>query len=541
MNFSVLFSEDIRINEEVVQSVVFGHMLTFQRYSFVLLVLLAVYYCHKIASHALMHFNFRLIMSFGISGLIASMGAVGVERHIATVWVQHYVGRKRIIGTTMVIVTFLGCVCLSIVVNFVEFRKIFDLRTTYTTCLIVELMPEKSFLAFGLAITICLCSALWQVVLFRRNFVQKANRIGIDPLAVRFQQSENVHTTKMIVPIFVVYTIMCCIGLALSTTRYYLMKRADNMLLAKIIMQSGYLLIDFSVITCMLFVLFYHPTLRFAVCRKCRIEALRNVGLRMFGNSLIVQSADGYPVSDVEEEDVPDESSPSTSQNVSPAPKPSNQQEQLSSLYIDSILKKIPNLSSFKELYKVVEAFLIFECNQRLICSMHQGHPIKDFESIPIDKCKQFELETASLQLGKEMVQKLVTNCFLTSEPEIALMITIAHKAFLTSRVFPTPGDTRVAYFVGFHLDISHLETFLNNQTDYERIRKVAWPLISKRFEVAERCRLLRPDIVEWSAFIGILLFEELARITPDNSLINQKRETLYAEFFQVSLFNRLE
>ncbi|KAI6236055.1 hypothetical protein M3Y95_00116800 [Aphelenchoides besseyi] len=269
------------------------------------------------------------------------------------------------------------------------------------------------------------------------------------------------------------------------------------------------------------------------VCRKCRIEALRNVGLRMFGNSLIVQSADGYPVSDVEEEDVPDESSPSTSQNVSPAPKPSNQQEQLSSLYIDSILKKIPNLSSFKELYKVVEAFLIFECNQRLICSMHQGHPIKDFESIPIDKCKQFELETASLQLGKEMVQKLVTNCFLTSEPEIALMITIAHKAFLTSRVFPTPGDTRVAYFVGFHLDISHLETFLNNQTDYERIRKVAWPLISKRFEVAERCRLLRPDIVEWSAFIGILLFEELARITPDNSLINQKRETLYAEFFQ--------
>ncbi|KAI6236056.1 hypothetical protein M3Y95_00116900 [Aphelenchoides besseyi] len=271
-------------------------MLTFQRYSFVLLVLLAVYYCHKIASHALMHFNFRLIMcsavvyavlftasrlsmyslliatkkvedrtipnifclllgvvqSFGISGLIASMGAVGVERHIATVWVQHYVGRKRIIGTTMVIVTFLGCVCLSIVVNFVEFRKIFDLRTTYTTCLIVELMPEN---------------ALWQVVLFRRNFVQKANRIGIDPLAVRFQQSENVHTTKMIVPIFVVYTIMCCIGLALSTTRYYLMKRADNMLLAKIIMQSGYLLIDFSVITCMLFVLFYHPTLRFAVIK----------------------------------------------------------------------------------------------------------------------------------------------------------------------------------------------------------------------------------------------------------------------------------
>ncbi|KAI6227329.1 Nuclear receptor [Aphelenchoides fujianensis] len=280
------------------------------------------------------------------------------------------------------------------------------------------------------------------------------------------------------------------------------------------------------------------------VCRACRLQACRTLGLRMVGKNLIVQ-ANGYPVDDVDE--APDEcvqlpttSPPSTSRITTPnSSEAAAFNQSPSSTYIDSPLTDLPNVSSLTELRKIVEAYVQYEGAQRLVSSMHQGRPIKDYESVYIDKCKQFEMETATLQLATEMVQRLTLDFVLNPDQQNALLksvplqFTIAHKAELTNRVFPQLGDTRVAFFVGYHVDVAALRHFINLPEDFERMKTVAWPLIQKRYEVANRCRQIKPDVVEWCGFLGILLYEELARIGVDNPIVNKKRDTLYAEFNQ--------
>ncbi|KAI6227328.1 hypothetical protein M3Y99_01269300 [Aphelenchoides fujianensis] len=269
-------------------------MLTAQRYAFFVILFVAIYYCYKLGTHALMHFNFRLVMcsaavyavlfsasrllmyellsrtaevedrtvanscclvlgvvhSASIGALIASMGMVGLERHLASVYVCNYQQKgQRRIGIWMVVGTFVIWTLLSCGFNYLYLDGLFDLKRTYQTC-------------------------LCQFALFKRNQRTASSRIGLDPLAVRFQQTENVHTTKLIVPVFIVYLAMCLLGLACSTLRYRLMQEGD-LPTAKVVMQIGYQSIDVCVLFCMIFTLLFHPGLRLCVLRDvCRLFCL---------------------------------------------------------------------------------------------------------------------------------------------------------------------------------------------------------------------------------------------------------------------------
>lgn len=78
----------------------------------------------------------------------------------------------------------------------------------------------------------------WQIYLYRRNQRATKSQIGLDSLTARFQQVENVHTTRLVYPIMLVYMFMCLLGLTMSQTRYELM-RDGKLAQAKIVMQVG--------------------------------------------------------------------------------------------------------------------------------------------------------------------------------------------------------------------------------------------------------------------------------------------------------------
>ncbi|KAI6176331.1 hypothetical protein M3Y97_00786400 [Aphelenchoides bicaudatus] len=272
------------------------------------------------------------------------------------------------------------------------------------------------------------------------------------------------------------------------------------------------------------------------VCRSCRLQACRKLGLRMVGKNLIVQN-NGYPADDIEE----DEASTSK-ESVPNDPSGQNLTNQTETQQV-STSNFCPSVGeAFVEIRRFVKAFVDFENNQRLFSSIQQNKQIQAYESVYISKCQQFTMESATLKLIQQMIEQLLSDCDLNDEQMKAvfknapLQLATAHKAELTNRVFPMRGDTRVSFFVGYHLDINKLEHFLDNPRDFERMKKIAWNLIHKRYEAAERCRDIKPSTIEWCCFLGVLLFEELSRLGIQKETIIRRQNALYSEYFQYLL-----
>jgi hypothetical protein len=52
----------LAVNATQPESVLFHQMLYIQKWGYIFLSALSLYFCHRIATHSLMHFNFRIIL-----------------------------------------------------------------------------------------------------------------------------------------------------------------------------------------------------------------------------------------------------------------------------------------------------------------------------------------------------------------------------------------------------------------------------------------------------------------------------------------------
>uniref|UniRef100_A0A1I7SIJ1 Copper transporter n=1 Tax=Bursaphelenchus xylophilus TaxID=6326 RepID=A0A1I7SIJ1_BURXY len=97
----------------------------------------------------------------------------------------------------------------------------FHLHTSYKSCIAVELHWELALMGFSACSVTCTVAAVWMEWLKKKNRRLTRNRLMLQSLSARFQQTENSAMNDAIAPSMVGYMVMTFCGFILSFTRKY--------------------------------------------------------------------------------------------------------------------------------------------------------------------------------------------------------------------------------------------------------------------------------------------------------------------------------
>ncbi|KAI6207046.1 hypothetical protein M3Y94_00985000 [Aphelenchoides besseyi] len=293
-------------------------------------------------------------------------------------------------------------------------------------------------------------------------------------------------------------------------------------------------------------------------CRACRLKKCREVGLRMAGKNLVVQS-NGYPVDDCDD---PLDSMSGTSlldQHQSSDSSPiDGSDHSSSSTFLPNLADQptsstaannstsalaIPELSSqdtdalnkYPHLKEVILAFRQLEQKQRFLSAMHQERDLLGNETEPLTVTLLSLMENATLRLACIFMADILAKCDLSVEQRMTILkalpveISMAHKIGLASRVYPNQGDTRNCIFIGLFVDHTRLELFVDDKAMLQT--ELVRPMFTLAYQTTEKARKLQLDFVECAMLLGIVLFEALDRHAIVTNAVSIYRENLYNEF----------
>ncbi|KAI6181161.1 hypothetical protein M3Y98_00799100 [Aphelenchoides besseyi] len=293
-------------------------------------------------------------------------------------------------------------------------------------------------------------------------------------------------------------------------------------------------------------------------CRACRLKKCREVGLRMTGKNLVVQS-NGYPVDDCDDPvdstaalSLSDQHQSSNSSPIDGSehsssstflPNLTDQSTCSSAANVLTPALAIPELSShdtdflnkYSHLKEVILAFRQLEQKQRFLSAMHQERDLLGNDTSPLTVTLFSLMENATLSLACIFMADILAKCDLSVEQRMTILkalpveISMAHKIGLASRVYPNQGDSRNCIFIGLFVDHTSLELFVNGQAKLQT--ELIRPMFTLAYQTTEKARKLQLDFVECAMLLGIVLFEGLDRHAIVTNAVMTYRDNLYNEF----------
>ncbi|CAD5209080.1 unnamed protein product [Bursaphelenchus okinawaensis] len=196
------------------------------------------------------------------------MNMLAIEQHLATVWVNTYEQKSMKIGVILMVIAILQSVPFGIFVNWYYINKDFDLNSANATCIPIDTHWELALLGFTMCFLTCGLCSLWLVLLHRYNHKRTLNRLKLESLSARYQQTENENTNRSITPSLVGYMMLGLTGLVLSAWRgKYAIDYGVNNEYDKIITDLGYTSVDMYAIYHMFCFMYYNDAMRLAIRR----------------------------------------------------------------------------------------------------------------------------------------------------------------------------------------------------------------------------------------------------------------------------------
>ncbi|KAI6177918.1 Nuclear hormone receptor FTZ-F1 beta-like [Aphelenchoides fujianensis] len=224
------------------------------------------------------------------------------------------------------------------------------------------------------------------------------------------------------------------------------------------------------------------------LCPACRMAQCLQLGLRMKGGSLVVQPMGG------ESSELPSSSASTSSaaQAVSPpVDSPSSELPEADGWRVDGelgLLAKLLQMSAPRPLYFdeyawIESRVLVFACETI-------SEILSQFENITEDDQKKVLLD-------------------------VAFHASLASKLYFVMKHFPEQGDSRLALFPGYFIDLTNSRPYFRalNDEQYKTTYKFLEPFHRQIFTCAERARRMRPTPVECAALFSLSVYDKLERL----------------------------
>ncbi|CAD5217625.1 unnamed protein product [Bursaphelenchus okinawaensis] len=149
------------------------------------------------------------------------MNMIAVEQQLATFFVENYEKRSGVIGVILMSIVFFQSVPTGVIYQYVVMGDDFKLDSTYNSCILTDLYPQVGLHGFSVALITCTGSALWLLILRSVNKKRTRNRLNLESLSARFQQTMNSDSNASIAPSMIGYTVMALLGLIVEGARIY--------------------------------------------------------------------------------------------------------------------------------------------------------------------------------------------------------------------------------------------------------------------------------------------------------------------------------
>ncbi|CAD5214114.1 unnamed protein product [Bursaphelenchus xylophilus] len=199
------------------------------------------------------------------------MNMLAVEQHLATIWVNDYEEKSIKVGVILMMIVVVQCVPFGVFINWWYLSDDYDLNNSVESCIPVDHHWELALMGFALCFITCsLCSA-WLILLHRYNRRKMLNRLSLESLSARYQQTANVDSNQSIVPSLIGYMILSLIGLLLSFLRgKFAREYGEYNPYGKITTDMGYCSVDMYALYHMFCFMFYNEAMRHVVRRDLR-------------------------------------------------------------------------------------------------------------------------------------------------------------------------------------------------------------------------------------------------------------------------------
>ncbi|KAI6234043.1 hypothetical protein M3Y99_00837700 [Aphelenchoides fujianensis] len=264
------------------------------------------------------------------------------------------------------------------------------------------------------------------------------------------------------------------------------------------------------------------------LCPACRMAQCLQLGLRMKGGSLVVQPMGG----ELSELPSSTASTSSATQAVSaPIESPSSGLPETDGWRVDGELGLLAS---------AVHHFKHFLHKQLFVASVHQDQELLPEMSAPRplyfdeyawieSRVLVFACETIGEILSQfqnitedDQVDRLLSIGFAHSDwlqkkvlLDVAFHASLASKLYFVMKHFPEQGDSRLALFPGYFIDLTNSRPYFRalNDEQYKTTYKFLAPFHDQIFLCAERARRMRPTPVECAALFSLSVYDKLERL----------------------------
>ncbi|KAI6175254.1 hypothetical protein M3Y99_01978600 [Aphelenchoides fujianensis] len=249
------------------------------------------------------------------------------------------------------------------------------------------------------------------------------------------------------------------------------------------------------------------------LCPACRMAQCLQLGLRMKGGSLVVQQAGG------EATDLPSSSASTSSAALAvstPVESPSSGLPEADGWRVDGELGLLAS---------AVHKFKHFLDKQVFLASVHQNEellPAGMSAPRPLYFDEYAWIESRVLVFACETIGEILSQFQnITEEDQKKVLLDVAFHASLASKLyfvmkhFPEQGDSRLALFPGYFIDLTDSRPYFRalNDEQYKTTWRYLQPFHAQIFTCAERARRMRPTPIECAALFSLSVYDKLERL----------------------------